>query len=282
MKANKAQQRALITLLNRIYREIRSVEEEWDIRVDDSDYRPRIEYFHDAVRALTANGGEGEDGKGRLSVEFLAYDIGMLRYIQTDPLTKPKNRTLSAYTNVVERLPREQGDKSGLKPDASVRYRLIDSYKSYAVLFSALLSDAAERNYMSRISDMNAEVEDMAIFMQHVAAKGDAQIDVEALADAKINTGDLLNKIIAALKSGKLARYMRAKDARRVLKETAQAIDKEHKAIEQAHFTYATGQLAIYEGARDVIKKMAIKGLNIVGDFVETAVQDAKRGDRGL
>jgi hypothetical protein len=284
MKANKSEQKALITLLNRLYREIRDIEEDWDIRIDETEFRPRIEYFHDAVRALTSSGGRGSDIKDRLSVEMLAYDISMLRYIQAEPLPKsPKNRRLSAMTEIVESsLPRVSGDKAGLKPDASVKYKLADLYKSYGVFFSALLSDAADRNYATRIEDINAEVEDAAAFLHSIQDKGDAQIDLEAMAEAQVQSGDLMNKIIVAFKSGKLKKRMQAMEAHRKLKEIATAIDKENKTVEMAHMTYATTQLAIYEGARDVIKKMAFKGFNIIGDFVESAITEAQRGGRGI
>jgi hypothetical protein len=287
MKANKATQRALINMLGRVYREILAVEEEWDIRGDDGDFRARIEYFHDAVRAFSAGGGVGTEGKGRLSVEMLAYDIGMLRYIQASPIPKPKgkNRKLSPMTDVAENtLPRVAGDKAGVKPDAEVRNRLADLYKSYGVLFAALLSEAAERNYKSRIEESNAEVEDMAAFMRGVAAKAkqDLQFDLEGFATGQVTTPDLMNKLLAAFHSGKLKKRMAAAEAHRKLKDIAQGIDKEHKNIEQAHMNYALGQLAVYEGARDVLKKMAFKGFNIVGDFVENAVSEARRGGRGL
>jgi hypothetical protein len=58
--------------------------------------------------------------------------------------------------------------------------------------------------------------------------------------------------------------------------------DKQIKTIEQAHFSFATGQLAIYENAREVVKKMAVSGMNIVGNFVESAVQAARSGGRGM
>jgi len=286
MKANKTEQRALVNLLNRIYREIREIELEWDIRADESDYRPRIEYFHDAVRALTASGGKGSDLKGRLSVEMLAYDIDMLRYIQADPIPKARPHKLSALTDVAENaLPRVRNDKTGIKPDAGVKYRLTDQYKNYSVIFAALLSEPAERNYMSRINECNAELDDLAAFIKSVVATAEgrhtADIDIEALADARIQTADAMNKIVAALHGGKLKKRMNAAEAERRLKEMLQIAGKEAKTIEKAHFTYATGQLAIYESARDVIKKMALKGFNIVGDFVQNAVRDALRGDRG-
>jgi hypothetical protein len=285
MKANKAAQKALINFLNRVYREIREVEAEWGIRVEESDYRPRIEYFHDAVRAFSAAGGKGSEGRDRLSVEMLAYDIGMLRYIQAEPIPTARNKVgkLSPFKDVATGdLPRVNGDLAGLKPDASVKFRLADMYKSYAVLFSALLADAAEHNYLSRIGDSNAEVEDLAEFMQSVKEQGaNPQINLDDMAERLVRTPDLMNKIIAAFHSGKLKKRTDAKDAYKKLKDIGQAVDKENKAIEQAHMAYATGQLAIYENSRDVIKKMAIKGFNIVGDFVEDAIAAARRDERG-
>lgn len=56
------------------------------------------------------------------------------------------------------------------------------------------------------------------------------------------------------------------------------AADKQIKTVEQAHFAFATAQLAIYENAKEVVKKMAVNGLNIVGNFVENAVREATRG----
>jgi len=217
---------------------------------------------------------------------MLAYDIDMLRYIQADPIPKARPHKLSALTDVAENaLPRVRNDKTGIKPDAGVKYRLTDQYKNYSVIFAALLSEPAERNYMSRINECNAELDDLAAFIKSVVATAEgrhtADIDIEALADARIQTADAMNKIVAALHGGKLKKRMNAAEAERRLKEMLQIAGKEAKTIEKAHFTYATGQLAIYESARDVIKKMALKGFNIVGDFVQNAVRDALRGDRG-
>jgi len=285
MKANKSEQKAMIGLLNRIYREIREVELEWGIRADDFDFRPRIEYFHDAVRAYTSSGGKGSEGRDRLSVEMLAYDISMLRYIQNVPIpTKDKNKILSAFTDVAEdSLPRVKNDKTGIRPDASVKNRLADQYKSYSVIFSALLSEAADRNYTSRINDSNAEMEDMAAFLQSIKAQvAGSEIDLETLAHNLVKTPELMNRLIAAFHSGKLRKRSESREALKKLKEIALAIDKENKSIELSHMTFATSQLAIYESSRDVIKKMAIKGFNIVGDFVESAIRDARRTGRGV
>lgn len=283
MKATKTERQGLITLLTRIYEDIREVESAWDIRAEAPDFRVRIEYFHDAVRALTQSDGNGSEGIDRLSVEMLAYDISMLRYIQSNPLPKVTRSLakLSPHTEVT--LPRTQNDKAGLKPDARVKSQLSDLYKNYAVFFAALLSEAADYNFMSRMNSHNNEVEEMATLLQAVASKNQqAEIDVATTAENVLGVSDVTDRVAAGVQNGTFKKRMSAKDALRKLKETAQAIDKEGKAIEQAHFTFATGQLSVYEGAKDVIKKMAGKGLNIVGDFVENAVRDAMRGGRSM
>lgn len=284
MKASKTQQTALIGLLNRTYQEIAEVEGQWGIHAADNDYRPRIEYFHDAVRSYSEREGHGIEGHGRLSIEMLAYDIGMLRFIQAEPIPRGhKPGKLSAETGVAHStLPRMFGDKTGVKPDASVRNRLADLYKNYAVLFAALLANAADYNYMTRINEGNAQVEDLAALLQSVKEQGAAEIDLEALMGAEIMTPELINKLFAALRSGTLKKRMGVKEAQQKLKEIEQEVEKEIKAIEQAHMNYATGQLAIYEHAKETVKKMATKGFNIVGAFVESAVREAQRGGRGI
>jgi len=276
MKANKAEQQGLITLLNRIYSEIRDVEQDWDIRVDEKDYRPRIEYFHDAIRALTS--GMDAERTGRLSVEFLAYDITMLRHIQANPLARSKGAkpTGSPSTSLMVR-PSAINSKG--KPDESIKQRLTDGYKSYAVLFAALLSDSADRNYQNRLNECNNAFENLAMLEQMLkssAQKKDTEINLEDFVEQQTGDDDLAEKIRATIAS-KRKRVM-ASETVRACKEMMNTADKQIKTIEKAHFTYTMSQLAVYEGARDVVKKMAQQGMNIVGDFVENAVREARGG----
>ncbi len=279
MKANKAEQQALIAMLNRIYGEIRIIEEQWAIRVSENDYRPRIEYFHDAIRTLSS----GETGAYRLSVEMLAYDIALLRHIQASPFKRSKNTktNLSPSTDVA--FPSPQSRAGG--GDASVKAELMELYKSYSLLFAALLADTADRNYQARTDEKNTEVEDMAQLAQAVklaAQKKDVEIDLEAIADQHVEDPDMINKILFAFHNGKQKKRILASEALRKLKEMMDTCDKEIKTIEKAHFTYVTSQLAVYEGARDTVKKMAAQGMNIVGQFVANAVAEATRGQRGI
>jgi hypothetical protein len=278
MKATQAEEQALIALLNRIYGDIRTIELEWRILVDANDYRPRIEYFHDAIRMLTSGQHRSPSGKGRLSVEFLAYDISMLRHIQANPLVKSKTKGQSPKTQV-QKDPMLHA--AHIPIDSGVKLKLADLYKNYAVLFAALLADTADRNYQSRVGEHNEEVEGLAQVTQAaLAMKSDTPIDIENLIDMHIDDLTLMSKILFRLRSGKSRRSLPPKEAAKHLKDAIAEVDKEIKSIEKAHFTYVTAQLAVYEGARDVVKGMAVKGLNIVGGFVENAVRDAMRGGK--
>jgi hypothetical protein len=47
--------------------------------------------------------------------------------------------------------------------------------------------------------------------------------------------------------------------------------------VDAAHMSYVMSQLAIFEGSRDMIKKMAAQGMNLVGKFVQSAIAESKR-----
>jgi len=269
---DRAGQQALINILNGIYSEIRFIEEKMNIRVDEGDYRPRIEYFHDAVRTLTS----GNFNDKRLSVEFLSYDISMLRYIQANPLAKPKGSKLNlSPSTAVATVGAQDTTFSGT---GSVKSQLMELYKNYSVLFVALLSEAADKDYMTKVNECNEEVENVAVLEREAkdtAKKRDTNIDIEELLQAHIDDPALAQKILAGL--GKKSKML-ASDAQKKFSEMMKNSDKQLKSVEQAHFTFVTSQLAVYENAKDVVKKMAVNGLNIVGNFVENAVHEASRG----
>ena len=266
-------------MLNRIYGEIRDMEEQWNIRVSENDYRPRIEYFHDAIRTLSS----GETGAYRLSIEMLAYDIALLRHIQGNPMKRNKgsktNLSPSTEVSVLANNFRTGGN------DSTVKAELADRYKSYSLLFAALLSDTADRNYQNHTDEKNSEVEDMAQVAQAIklaAQKKDVEIDIDAVVDQHVEDPDMMNKILFAFHNAKQKKRMLASEALRKFKEMMDAADKEIKTVEKAHLTYVTSKLAIYENSRDVVKKMASQGMNIVGQFVANAVAEATRGQRGI
>jgi hypothetical protein len=273
MKTNRTGLQALINILNGIYSEIRFIEEKMNIRVDEGDFRPRIEYFHDAVRMLTS----GNTGDKRLSVEYLSYDVSMLRFIQANPLSRPKGSKLhfSPSTAVVA----SESPDTAFSKTGSVKSQLMDLYKNYSVLFVALLTENADRDYQSKVNECNEEVENIAV-LEHeakdVIKKRDTAINVEELVHMHIDDPALAQKILAAM-GGKKNKIL-ASEAQKKFSEMIKAADKQIKTVEQAHFAFATAQLAIYENAKEVVKKMAMNGLNIVGNFVENAVREATRG----
>src|SRR5690606_15911414 len=86
MKLSPAEQDSLIQLLTRIYLDIVAVETEFKLMTGEGDFRPRIEYFHDAVRAFSSQDPAHMQPGGRLSVELLAYDVSCLRFLASMPL----------------------------------------------------------------------------------------------------------------------------------------------------------------------------------------------------
>lgn len=226
MKLSAAEQESLAALLSRIYHDILPMEEEYNLRVGEGDFRPRIEYFHDAVRAFTSGASAHREAGGRLTVEWLAYDVGCLRYLIAMPLSSftPHGATLSPQTALLKAdgkpLP------SGPKPDRVAKERLRELYQRYAVLFAAMLKPFADADYHDRIEDLNQEV--------------------------------------AALHAAR--REAAAKEA-----------DREIAGIEKAHLEYAAAQLAIYEESKDMVKKLAAQGMNLVGKFVESSIAETKR-----
>lgn len=276
MKANKDAQQALISILNKIYGEVLAIEERFGIRMDGNDLRPRIEHFHDAIRSLSS----GDLGSSRLTVEFLAYDVALLRRIQANPMERSKGNN-SPSTSIVSA---GNARESIHAMSARVKSELSELYKNYSVLFVALISDPAERDYQSKVDQCNNEVENIAALEKEVkksSMKMDTNINLETLAYQYIDDPTLLRKILNQFGSKK--NRISTREAAAKLSEIMKASDKALKGAEQAHFNFSMAQLGIYENARDVVKSMAMSGLNIVGHFVENAVREATRsGGRGF
>lgn len=61
------------------------------------------------------------------------------------------------------------------------------------------------------------------------------------------------------------------------LKANVDRNEKNMDEIDQAHMRFAMAQLGIFENSRDLLKKMAGKGMNLVGAFVQKAMQENRR-----
>lgn len=162
MKLSPAEQESLVQLLTRMYVDICAIETQFRLMAGEGDYRPRIEYFHDAVRAFTS----GQLDSPRLCVEMLAYDLSCLRFLAAMPLApfKPHSahnlEALSPHTDMVEVKPASLNVKAK-KPGRETAGRLSDLYKSYGVIFAALFKPTADRDHRDRIEEMDREVEEI-------------------------------------------------------------------------------------------------------------------------
>lgn len=277
MKATPQQKQALVQVMTRMCEEIHGIEATFGIAASEKDLRPRIEYFHDVVRIYTQTTTHGYERTGRMTVESLAYDISLLRQIQANPISRvaiPVNYApVGSGRDLVP-----EGMQQGRKMDGDARMRLMDLYKNYTVLFAAMMAEMADRNFMTRTSENNAQVEDIA------------QLEVEVKASIHKHGPDtdiahLLNHISDPDLRMKLAQKLRGNPkAQQALKETKALIaklDEENKRIDNAHMSFLSSQLVVYENAKDIVKKMAQSGMNVVGDFMENAMREAATHGRG-
>lgn len=278
MAFDSAEQAAIIELMTGKYAQILPIEAEWHIRLHEGDMRPRIEHFHDAVRAYTSGEADIYQKNSRLSVEHLAYDIGQLRLIQDKPIGKINRATeKSAGSALVKK-----GDAgaSQLKlPPQSVRSNIAALYKDYTVFFAALFAQIADRNYQSRVDAIDGAVEDLAVLEEVI----------RQLAAGKISTAQAMEEMMHVERDDLRERLQDALSRKQVTASEKQKIfdqlgliqsnlDKEKKSIETAHLHYATGQLAVYEESKDTIKRLNQMGMNLAGRFVETALSGQGQG----
>ena len=272
MKTNEYE--LIVKLLTRIYSDIREIEEEFQLLADGNDYRPRIEHFHDAVRAFSSG-----TAPERLAIELLAYDLSCLRYIISMPLAsfKPDGQIMSAASSMVV-LDKGLSVKRP-RPDRATRERLTELYQSYSVLFAALLKPTADRDYHERVDNLNQDVEDLHHLVAHleVFSNNKNQIAKVTAAIQHLEEDGLRNELLNFMQQQKFAKKDNLTKLMQFLKGHAKDKDKEIAAIEEAHMNYVMSQLGVFEGSKELLKKMAAQGMNLVGKFVENAIADSKR-----
>ncbi len=279
MKPSPQEQATLIQLLDRIYEQIRGIEAAYLIFGQEGDYRPRIEYYHDAIRALMSGEDRGLTKNSRLSAERLAYDVAMLRHIQAKPMTAGRGQQHFSASTAVAR----PGETSAPpEPDREERALLKQRYKDYTVLFVALLAEKADRNAQTRIEEANVVVSDCAMLKNLLDKLRKGQIGLaEVQAAVEHLEHDELRKALRALLSMGRLKPEEIGQASGKVQEAGKAADDEIKRIDQAMMHFATAQLAVYEEAKDTVKSLASQGMNIAGKFVENAMRQAQGQGRG-
>lgn len=278
MPTLSSEAQSLITLMDRQYREIRDIEAGLSIMGKEGDFRPRIEYYHDAVRALTSEEDDHLGKDSRLAVERLAYDITMLRHITAKPLTAGRGKGhYSPHTDL------SMGEEApGAGSPRETKQRLGQLYKDYTVLFAAIFAEKADKNANARIEEANSTIEDchtMQALLEELA-QGEVTL-TEVVAMAQHMESDGLRKAVNQLLQQKGMQKAILQQAAARLNETAKTLDKDIKDINKAAMNYASGQLLAYEESKDTVKRLASQGLNIAGKFVENAMAQASAHQRG-
>lgn len=269
---------ALIPIMNNQYQRLYDIEVQWQIRLHEGDQRPRIDYFHDAVRALTSGEADPYARHSRLSVEHLSYDLAQLRLAQAHPAGE-RNRSNQASPHSEVVAAGEAGAaRRGL--DRATRAEVAQLYKDYTVLFAALFAEIADMNFQARSDEIDTAVEDIALVEKMLMQLAEGQISkaqAEIMVD-QIEQDTLRGKIQQAL-SSQTIRHLQAEQIIAGLKQSQTRLDAEKASIDKAHLHYVTSQLAVYEESKETVKRLAAQGMNIAGKFVENALsQGAGRG----
>jgi hypothetical protein len=164
-------------------------------------------------------------------------------------------------------------------PPQAGRGELVALYKDYMVFFAALFAEVADKNYQSRVDAIDGAVEDLALLEQVIQQLIAGKIsNAQAMQELMHVERDDLREKLQTMLARKQLNAAEKQEALAMLGLIDKGLDKEKKAIEQAHRHYATGQLAVYEEAKDTIKRLAGMGMNLAGKFVENAMQTAQKG----
>lgn len=267
---------ALVPLLSELYQRIYQAEAEIGLWAGEHDHRPRIERFHDAVRAYTSGMSAYSSG-GRLALEQLAWDISMLRTIQSNPLTPmPKSQRKSANTGLAVRKNNAVGNQGNPRAAAAAhKQQLAMDYRNYAVMFAALLAETADINHQSRMDDMDAVVEELANLRASITGKS---VNLHQLAAEKIYDPQLLSEIQRLLPSGTIGTGEALAAINHLLRKT----DADQDKLDKAHISWLSGQLAMYEQGKEVVQELMRQGMNLAGRFLQDTMGKGAGQGRGF
>jgi hypothetical protein len=255
---------ALIPLLNRLYTEIREIEAEHGLWAGKDDYRPRIEYFHDAVRAYSS-GVSPYEPKTRLSLERLSYDIDNLRKIQMNPLESLK-KTMRYASGTEVAVKKADPKKDSYRSRRMIRGELSDRYRQYGVMFAALLAETADMNFNARAEERDFLVEELEQIKLKI--EGMSAIDLRQLASQMVDDPELAALISESLPEG----VLHSKQAKDHIRHLQGRIDHQKERLEQAHITWLSCQRMMYEDGKDVVTQLQRHGMQMAGKFLEDAI----------
>ncbi|MDX2073307.1 MAG: hypothetical protein SFX19_02950 [Alphaproteobacteria bacterium] len=274
-KFKQQDQQAIVNILLRYWEEISAIEQEFALRVGAGDMRPRIDYFHDAIRAYTTE-HKSKDMESRLAVEQLAYDLRCLRYLATMPLASITHDTHNLSPQSLPAVIAPGLVETSKRIDRETKMRLTELYEQYGVLFASLLRETVNNDHYERSETIN---EDVTLINQIIAAI-EGSLSAQEVASLAVHLKDphIRQEIMSLLPAmkGKSLHQLNGLIAR--LKSEQQRKDRELKNVDLSHHNYSTTQLMLYESAREMLMKMAAQGMNLVGQFVESTLRQGQQG----
>lgn len=268
-------------MLNNKYFELRDIEQKYNIFGLQGDFRPRIDYYHDAVRAYNDASDDGLSKNSRLSAERLADDVEMLRQITARPLIVGR---IQESLSTSDALTINQTQAGELRPDASTKRQLTNLYRDYTVFFVALMIDKAEDNIQSRNEENDIIVQDCYRLEQALAGLQNGTMNIESVISAAnmLEHDGLRLKIINML-SKSTPNSSEINGAINTLQDVRRGLATERKTLDAAGMRFASSQLMVYEGAKDIVKNLMQNGINIAGKHTESAMQTNQNSrDRGI
>jgi hypothetical protein len=264
-------QQVLINIIQNKYAEISEIERKFGIFGIDGDFRPRIEHYHDAIRAIDNDVADGLHRNSRLSAERLAYDVEMLRQITARPTVAGRGEHHLSTQNEVAL---NQQLAENINPDAADKRKLTALYRDYTVFFIALLLEKIEDNITARTEENDILVQDCYRLEQALAGLNAGNIDINnVIKSAKMLENDgLRHKIMTMLAKGAPSKD-EISSSIATLQNVRRSLAEEKKTLDAAGMRFATSHLMVYEGAKDTVKQLMQSGINIAGKHTESAMQ---------
>jgi hypothetical protein len=271
----------LINMLNNKYAELLDIEQKYHIFGMQGDFRPRIDYYHDAVRAYNDANDDGLSRNSRLAAERLADDVEMLRQITARPLIVGR---IQESLSPSDALTVNQFSGYDMRPDATTKRQLTSLYRDYTVFFVALMIDKTEDNIESRTQENDIIVQDCYRLEQALAGLQNGTMSVESVrAAANMLEHDGMRIKIMNMLSKSTPNSQEINESITKLQDVRRSLAVERKTLDAAGMRFASSQLMIYEGAKDIVKNLMQNGINIAGKHTESAMQNNQTSrDRGI
>ena len=211
-------------------------------------------------------------------MEHLAYDLSLLRQVQAKPVGTINRATEKSVGDALVRMGETGASRSKLPP-SHVRSDIAALYCGYTVFFAALFAEVADKNYFSRSDVIDESVGDIGVIEQVLDQLIAGKITAaQAMQELMHVERDDLRERLQAMLSRKNLTAKEKQEARAMLGTIEKGLAKEKKDLDAAHMNYRTGQFAVYEDTKDLVKQLAGQGLNLAGKFVDNAMKAAGQG----